>query len=441
MASIARALVRIKQDVVACLSGALIEQVCRDAGHAWRERVLDPVTLLHLFLLQILHGNTACAAVPRLSGQSFTASAYCQARSRLPLRVIAGLVSRIGGTLRHATAATGLWHDHRVILVDGSGVSMPDTPALQAHFGQPGGQAKGCGFPVGHLLAVFEAGTGLILDLLVAPLRTHDMAQINQIHTRLQSGDLLLADRAFCSYSHLALMVQHDLHACLRMHQRQIVDFRRNRRHATGHHAGGRPTSRWMARLGHLDQVVAWIKPTQKPGWMSAKDFAALPSSIQVRELRYRIRTPGFRTRDVTLVTTLLDSTTYPADELAALYQSRWQVEINLRHLKTTLGLDVLHCKTVDGVMKELWMFVLVYNLVRLVMLEAARRQGVPPNRISFIDALRWLSHAPPEQSMPTLIVNPDRRNRIEPRVIKRRTKRFPLMQQPRDKLKQALLV
>lgn len=440
MASITRAVERIKQDVAGCLSRPLIEQTCRAVGHRWRERVLDPVTLIHLFVLQLLHGNTACTALPHLSGQSFTASAYCQARSRLPLAVIKGLVAKLGVMMRRAVGTRGRWHGHRVVLVDGSGISMPDTPDLQARFGQPGGQAKGCGFPVAHVLAIFDAGTGLIVDLLTAPLRTHDMAQAARIHPQLTPGDLLVADRGLCSYAHLALMVQHQLHGCLRMHQRQIVSFRPNRRHATNHHhAGGRPTSRWMAQLGPLDQIVAWIKPSQPPGWMSAEAFAALPPSIQVRELRYRVGTPGFRTREVTLVTTLLDPMAYSADALAALYQSRWQVETNLRHLKTTLGMDILHCKTVDGVMKELWMFVLVYNLVRLVMLEAAHRQHVAPHRISFVDALRWLAFAPTRQPLPTLRVNPDRPNRIEPRVIKRRIKRYPLMQLPRDKLRQRL--
>ena len=266
------------------------------------------------------------------------------------------------------------------------------------------------------------------------------MAHVNRIHPKLRPGDLLVADRGFCSFAHLALILKHDLHACLRLHHKQIVDFRPHRRHATSRRSTGRPRSRWLERLGPLDQIVAWTKPEQKPAWMPPADFEALPASIPVREVRYTVRTPGFRVRAITLVTTLLDAAKYPAAELAELYHRRWQVETNLRHLKTTLGMDILHCKTVDGVLKELWMFVLVYNLVRLVMLEAARRQGVEPERISFVDALRWLAHAPPDDQLPPLIINPHRPDRIEPRVIKRRMKEYRLMKQPRAVLRQALL-
>jgi hypothetical protein len=440
MVSIASGLRRIKEDVAKFLEPCFIEQVCREIGHTWRDRRLGPVATIHVFLLQMLSRNTACSHLPHLSGQTFTASAYCQARRRLPLNLITTLVFRIVGVMQQETRAARLWHGHRTILIDGSGCSMSDTPDLQVSFGQPGGQKKGCGFPVAHLLATFDAGSGLILDLIVAPLRTHDMSHVNRIHPKLRPGDLLVADRGFCSFAHLALILRHDLHACLRLHHKQIVDFRPHRRPATNRRSTGRPRSCWLERLGALDQIVAWTKPERKPAWMSPADFEALPSSIPVRELRYPVRTPGFRAREITLVTTLLDAAKYPATELAELYRSRWQVETNLRHLKTTLGMDILHCKTVDGVLKELWMFVLVYNLVRMLMLEAARRQGVEPERISFIDALRWLAHAPPDDELPPLIINPRRADRIEPRVLKRRMKEYRLMKIPRRELRQLLL-
>ncbi|RIK65971.1 MAG: hypothetical protein DCC65_11045 [Planctomycetota bacterium] len=194
------------------------------------------------------------------------------------------------------------------------------------------------------------------------------------------------------------------------------------------------------------DQLVEWPRPAQRPTWMSEEDHAALPESITLRELKYKVGPRGFRVREVTLVTTLLDTETYPASDLADLYRARWEVETNLRHLKITLGMDLLHCKSVEGVLKEMWMFALVYNLVRLVMLEAARCRGVEPNRVSFIDAARWLVRAvidPDAEyavSLTSLIVNPSRESRIEPRVIKRRMKEFPLMKKPRDQLRQDLL-
>jgi IS4 transposase len=171
----------------------------------------------------------------------------------------------------------------------------------------------------------------------------------------------------------------------------------------------GLPRLAWIARLGRLDQLVRYFKPEDRPCWMSAKEYAALPDSIVVRELRFEIAQRGFRTRQITLVTTLLDPQRYPTSELATLYRQRWQVELNFRHLKQTMHMDVLRCKTPLGIHKELAMFAIAYNLVRAVMLEASRRQDVPVDRISFIDAMRWLAHAPPGSPLPQLRVNPDR--------------------------------
>ena len=187
------------------------------------------------------------------------------------------------------------------------------------------------------------------------------------------------------------------------------------------------------------DQLVAWLKPVNRPLWMSAEQFAALPDSIEVRELRYAITAKGFRPKEITLVTTLLDAQLYTLPELASLFQQRWQIETNFGHLKTTMKMDVLKCKTVDGVLKELQVFALIYNLIRQVMLEAAKRQQVPVGRISFIDALRWLQTAQGGNVLAKLVVNPHRPNRLEPRVRKRRPKQYPLMKQPRCQLKKEL--
>ena len=185
---------------------------------------------------------------------------------------------------------------------------------------------------------------------------------------------------------------------------------------------------------------MEYFKPKDKPDWMTAEQYAALPGSLVVRELRFAVRIPGRRPRTITVVTTLRDARRYPAKELARLYGRRWQAEVNLRHLKRTLGLDVLRCATFVGVMKELLVFVAVYNLVRRVMVAAGRRQGVEANRVSFVDAWRWLRQARPGEGVPRLRVNPERPGRCEPRVRKGRPKQFPLMQQPRAVLRQALL-
>lgn len=362
-----------------------------------------------------------------------------QARQRLKLDVLIMLLRRCIEQLQRDTFDTGRWLGHRVFFVDGSSFSMSDTPQLQAHFGQPGGQRPGCGFPAAHWLALMHAGTGMIVDMLASPLRTHEASKSIQLHPQLQQGDVLVADRGFCSYAHLALLLQRGVHGLLRIHQRTIVDFTPHRPHNTPGAKGnvaGRPTSRWLKQLGVRDQLVQWLKPAAPPNWMSAEQFAALPDSITVRELRYAIHEKGFRPKEITLVTTLLNEKRYASGTLANLFLQRWRIETNFGHLKTTMKMDVLKCKTVQGVLKELHMFALMYNLVRQVMLEAAARQAVDVERISFIDALRWLQTAEPGEPLTALVVNPLRPGRIEPRVLKRRPKQYTLMNKPRCQLK-----
>jgi Transposase DDE domain len=445
MLSMTAALARIKGRVTDAVPAELIQRLSRAVGHRWRDRDLGPVVTTHLFLQQVLHGNVAVAELRRLSGLPFTEAAYCQARARLPRALLERLQQAVTDTLCEATEVrpTERWHGHRAFLLDGSGFSMPDTPALQAQFGQPGGQAEGCGFPVAHLMTRFDAATGFLLRTAVLPLRSHDLAGVPAMHADLHAGDVLVGDRAFGSYAHLALCRRRNVHGVFRAHQRQIIDFRPHRRHATarGRKKGqtGLPTSRWLKRLGQHDQLVEYVKPKERPSWLTEAQYAALPEALVVRELRYTIPDRTRRTRVVTLVTTLLDAEQYPARDLAQLYGLRWTVETNLRHLKQTLHLDVLRCQTVEGVLKELAVFVLVYNLVRRVMWEAARRQEVRPERISFIDAWRWLRHAQPGDELPPLVVNRERPGRAEPRVRKRRPKEFPLMKRPRDALRKAL--
>jgi hypothetical protein len=445
--SILAAVRQIKAEVAQFLSPQLIRSVCDAVGHVWRERVLDPVTTVHLFVLQILHGNTACPHVPRLGGVGCSGEAYCQARQRLPLRVLRYLLRALSQYLGASPMLDeGRWHGHRTFLTDGSSVSMPDTPELQEAFGQPGAQKPGCGFPVAHLLALFHASTGFLLNVVAAPLRTHDMSRVSQIHPDLEEGDVLVADRAFCSFAHLALLAARGIFAVFRVHQKQIVSFRPHRRAASRRSRKrkqrGLPTSRWLKRLGRHDQLVEYPKPEPKnrPKWLTPETYAALPDRIVVRELRYTIVERGCRTRVITLATTLLDPRRYPAADVAELYGQRWQIETNFRHLKQTLRMDVLHCKTVDGVNKELTMYALVYNLVRLVMLKAAERQAVAITRISFIDAVRWLADAVHGLADLQLRLVADRPGRFEPRAVKRRPKEYARLNRPRHVLRKLLL-
>lgn len=440
---IQQAVMQIKDDVGRALDTDAIEAVCRTVGHVWRRRELDPATTLRGFLLQVLHGNTACSHVPRLLGKQVTANAYNMARSRLPLEVFQQLLVVICSRLQACVSDTGRWLGHRVWVMDGTGCSMPDTADLQKAFGQPPMQKVGCGFPVTHLLALFHVGTGMLVRVVAAPLRTGDMALAKYVHGELRGGDIVLADRAFGSFGHLAVLVGMGAHGVFRMQQTRVVSFRPGRPSMAN---GGRqrkersvPTTRWIQRLGKHDQIVEYIKPRACPSWLAREEWRDVPNSLRVRELRYSLVATGYRSRSVTLVTTLLDAKQYPKQAITDLYGQRWHVETNLRHLKVTLGMDVLRTKSLAGVRKELAMFAIAYNLVRLVMLEAGKRQGVPPSRISFTDALRWLLNAGPSTQLPPLIVLPDRPGRCEPRVRKRRPKNYPAMRRPREALTQAL--
>lgn len=446
MATLTESLRRVKHHLADILPDQRIRAACRAVDYTWRERQLGPTVTTYLLLQQVLHGNSAIGELRHLSQLTFSDSAYCQARQRLPLAVLRDLQRAVAGRQRAALDddRSARWKGHRVFLLDGSSFSMPDTDELRETFGQPSNQAAGCGFPVAHLLVQFDVHTGYLLQTAVAPLRTSDLARVVTMHRDLKPNDVLVGDRAFASYAHLALCRQDSVHGLFRAHQKQIIDFRSRRPYANATRsdaqAKGLPRSRWLRRLGKDDQLVEYHKPKSRPAWLSAAEYAALPSTLLVRELRYKVPVPGRRTKQVTLVTTLLDPKRYPAPALAKLYGLRWRAEVDLRHLKQTLGLDVLRSKTVPGVMKELMAFVIVYNLVRRVMHAAARRQKVEPSRISFVDAWRWLRRARPGDPPPVLRTNPERTGRLEPRVLKRRLKKFPLIKRPRAQLRQELL-
>lgn len=323
-----------------------------------------------------------------------------------------------------------LWKGHRIWLVDGTGCSMPDTPCLREHFGQPGSQKDACGFPVTSALVLVDAATGIVRKILASALRTSDISKFVELHPELKQGDVVVGDRGFCSFAQLVLLSIRGVHAVFRVSASLEVDFRKAQRNINTERIFVRGER--IKKLGKADQLLYWQKTSYLPKWMSREQFCSLLDFIVVRELRYKLNKKGFRSSEITLVTTLLDPKLYSKAEIAKLYGLRWEIETNIRHLKTTLGMDALHCKTVDGVIKELFAFCIVYNLVRLVMIEAAKKRNLPPSQISFVDAMRWLQTF---FSIPieNLIVNPIRPGRNSPRVIKRRPKAFPRMTKPRN--------
>ena len=460
MASLSGTLERIQQDLEPFLPQASITEACDRAGYTWRERKYGPVRTVHLFIMQVLCFNTAMSHLRLLAKAAVKAPAYCRARLRLPLAVLQTLLRNSATVMREA-GASELWCGLRPLLVDGSSTIAPDTPESQQAFGQPSGQKPGCGFPVPKVLGLFDAATGLILELLAFPLRTHEQSKVWKLHPLLGPLDLLVGDRGLCSFAHLAMLAARGVRGLFRMHQRQIVDFhphrkargqaqhkarakakrraRRKEKGTKGNRDRERPTSRFVKRLAKHDQIVAWLKPVRRPAWMTAEQYAALPATLLVRELRYWLARQGQRTRCITIATTLLDPVKYPKQKIAELYQVRWTVETHFAELKTTLKMRRIKSQTPEGVKKELAVYALVYNLVHAVMLEAAQRQRVDVGRVSFLDTVRWLLSAEPGEEMPDLIINPHRPDRHEPRVIKDLQDTYRKMTTPRAELRKAL--
>lgn len=420
VSKIADILENFKNNWTEAFDRAGIEEVCQRLGYNWRERTLGPATTIQLFMLQILLGNTSCTHLRYYSKHNFSASSYCEARQRVPLKVLEELVELAVRGMEQSVKDEELWHGHRVWMADGSGCSMPDTPELQNYFGQPPGQRKGCGFPVAHLLALMNCSTGMLHKLLVSPLHVHDITRTWELSADLKENDIILYDRGFCSSCLILWLSQQGLHSVMRMHSSHKVDFRYSRKEI----AKGIRRQR-IAKLGKRDHLIQWHKSKNKPPWMSEEKFAQLPESLILREISYSLKNTGFRSKKITLVTTLIDHQKYSAKAIADLYGMRWEIETNFRHLKISMKMDSLKSKTLNGIKKELCAFTLIYNLVRKAMIERAIMYSIPIDRISFIDTLRWLLHT---TQLFTPIVNPKRTGRSVARVVKRRPKAYPRM-------------
>jgi hypothetical protein len=420
MATFASALLRVKADLQAHLPAATIEQVCQEAGHRWRKRQFDPVTTVQLFVLQILWGNTAIVHLRHLAKMPVNAAAYCKARMRLPLAALEKLLEKLACSIA-GVQAPRRWCGLRVFLVDATCALAPDTPGTQKQFPQPKGQKKGCGFPVPKLLGLVDAFSGLIVKVLFTPLYHHDLRGGVGLHAALGPGDLLCGDRAFCGYAHFHLLTTRQVPGLFRMHASRIVDFQHPGKRQPPQRKAGQARRERVQRLGDQDHLVTWFKPRDCPAWMTLPQYQRLPEAMRIRELRFAIPTAQGRTRVVTIATTLLDPVAYPKHRIAQLYGLRWTIETHFGELKTTLKMRRIKCQTADGVQKEILIFCIVYNLTHAVMLQAAQQQHQPPERISFIDALRWLLTAAPGEGLVPLTVHPRRPDRHQPRVVKDR--------------------
>lgn len=410
-----------------------------------RKRIFSPEVTFWAFLFQVLSPACACREVvrkvqawwPRRGAQlSGDTSAYCQGRKRLPLGWLAGLLEQLATRLQSRVLDAELWLGHRVKVVDGTTLSMPDTPDNQARWPQSAEQAPGCGFPLLKMAGLFCLHSGALVRHAIGNKHDHEAKLFRQLWPCFTEGDVLLTDRGFCSFGVLAGMLDRGVDCVLRLHVRRPADFRR------GH---------W---LGPQDRLVTWARPQPNPRGLDAEGYTALPEKLTLRLVRFRVEVPGFRSEEIVLATTLLDPTVYSKAALAALYLQRWQVELRLREIKTTLGCEVLRCQRPAMIEKELCLHLIGYNLIRCVMQEAAHRHHVPLPRLSFTgsrDTLRqWADafhahrHRPRRRGqlwreLLAIIAHdqlPDRPNRVEPRAKKRRPKNYALLNRPRHRIR-----
>jgi len=422
------------------LSREDVDEQCRWLGHQWRKRVFTPLVTLWTFLTQVLSADGCCrqAVVRVLRFLSVTAgltashdaSAYCRARRRLPGELLPRLARLVAGRLAARVKPRHLWLGHRVKLVDGSSVAMPDTPGNQAAYPQPKAQKPGCGFPVARVTAIFDLLTGALVDLAMGALRVGETILFHRIWGSLEAGDVAVADRHFCSYADIALLRARGVESVFRLHPGRVHGFREGQ------------------RLSHNERLVCWTKHV-RPAWLSPGEFEALPDTQVLRLVRFRCRVPGWRVDEVFLVTTLLDPKAYPASDIAELFHRRWDIETDFAHLKTTMQLEFLRTRTPDMVERELWAHLLAYNLIRTLMWEAGLRRRVAPTTLSFKAAIQemmalwpFTAAAARRQDLARFYDSllhgigfhrlPQRPHRCEPRVRKRRPKSYHLMVKPR---------
>jgi DDE family transposase len=415
-----------------------------------RQRLFTPMVTLWTFLAQIFCPDHSCRqALLRLiahraaRGESIPSEdtgGSCKARQRLPEAVLADATRQAAEALQDAADPLWLWKGRHVQLVDGTTISMPDTPENQRAYPQSRSQKPGVGFPIARLVALISLATGAVLDLAMGPYQgkeTGETALFRQLWDRLRRGDLILGDCYFGSYFGLAPLVERGVDALVRMHQRRKYDFGLGQ------------------LLGVEDHIVEWTKP-ERPAWMSVGEYAALPATLRVRELRLKIGVAGFRVQELVLVTTLLDAELYTAAELGALFRQRWNIELDLRAIKSVMQMDVLRCETPEMVRKEVWVHLLGYNLIRKLMSDAAAVQGCAPRELSFTGALQTFRafhtvmelvdeelREPLRAVMLEMIGRQrvgDRPDRVEPRAVKRRPKPHDLLNKPRAEARKLLM-
>jgi hypothetical protein len=405
-----------------------------------RERLYPPTVTLSMFMMQALNEDGSCQKAVNgwaarrvadgLSANSVSTGAYCKARQRLPVEMAMALTRETGQLLSARAQAGWRWRGRTVKLVDGSGISMPDTPENQAHYPQPSSQAEGVGFPLARIVAVICLSTGAIIDAAMGPNSgkgTGELGLLRTLAAAFCAGDVMLADALYCNYFLIATMLRAGVDVLFEQNGSRITDFRRGN------------------KLGKHDHLVRWLKPKSCPQWMAQEDYESFADEITVREVKVDGQV---------LVTTMLAPRRVRKAQLSELYGLRWNVELDLRNIKTTLGMDVLSCQTPQMNEKEMWVHLLAYNLIRLLMAQAAIGTGVHPRELSFKHTVQiwieWTSQRLPNnpaQHNSTLfrliaqIKVGNRPGRIEPRMRKRRPKPYPWLKVPRAEARRQIAI
>lgn len=413
-----------------------------------RERIFTPQVTFWAFVAQVLTPGSPCREMVRrieawwqhgsrgaveLSGST---SAYCQARARLDLAALELIAQHLCWSLERNVLAAERWLAGRVVkIVDGTNLSMPDTEANQTAWPQPSSQKASLGFPMMKLVGLFSLSSGALLETARGSLHVHESLLFRELWKKLQAGDIILADRGFCSYGALASLQARGVDSVMRVHQARATDFRRGK------------------VLGPDDRLVTWQKPGQRTEAWSEEEFAALPETFALRLIRLRVAAKGYRTRTVVLVTTLTDPAIYAAEALRELYGERWQVELHFAQIKTMLAMDVLRCKSPEMIEREVAIHRIAYNLVRSLMQRSAHLHRVALGRMSFKGSLDTVRHwaaviaaagAKPrkqdqliDQMLAAMARDPvtERPGRSEPRARKRRPRNYQLLTKPRHQM------
>lgn len=434
------------------LSEAVLKQALESLDFAWKDRIYTPLITLWIFLSQVISADHSCrAAVARLiahrvaNGQSTCSprtGAYCQARKRLSESFFATVTKLVGQTLESKVKESWLWKGRHVYMFDGSTVSMPDTAANQAEYPQTNKSKPGAGFPIARIGVISSLACGAVLNFGMcsyAGKGTGEVSLLRRLWDVLQRGDVLLADSLMCNWRNIFEATERGVHIVTRINKAlRKADFRKGK------------------RLGKDDHIVQWPKPKMRG--VRGQAYKAMPEYVTVREVRIQVGQAGFRSKEIVIVTTLLDPTEFPKQDLAELFRARWNQELDLRSIKVTMQMDVLRCKTPELVRKEAWTHLLAYNLIRTVMAQAADKHDVVPRTLSFKATVQTLEAFQPfmvsagsshqlraelyQQLLNTIVIHrvANRPDRFEPRRKKRRRMPYDLLSKPRAEAKLDIL-